>query len=203
MTMIRQNSLSDKILDRMKSSPKSIYIIRDFLDLSDYPQLSRTFRKLIKGGHVSKVRNGVFRLEISHEAAVTGEKLKQMLMEKANSLHSDAFLVEDFIELANLVEIRSAIDELIQDKRLLEFSDGIYCKAKDQGGEIVIDNPRGFKGVVFEALNRLGIAWRESLRNRVYEDLSPDVPSDVYVYIKGNFNRKFKYKDVELKIIRY
>jgi len=70
------NILEKRIQFRIKKSKESVFMLPDFLDLSDRDQIMRALRKLIKQGLMIKVGQGVY---VKAETSIITGKLVPVL----------------------------------------------------------------------------------------------------------------------------
>ena len=58
--MARLQTLKDKIKYRIKKSKETVFLVRDFIDLSDRDQILRALRSLIKEQLIIKLGKGIY-----------------------------------------------------------------------------------------------------------------------------------------------
>lgn len=76
--------LEKRIQYRIKKSKDAIFMLSDFLDLSDRDQIIRALRKLIKIGLVLKVGVGVY--VKAEKSVITGEYIPQLSLSEIGQL---------------------------------------------------------------------------------------------------------------------
>lgn len=119
---------------------------------------------------------------------------RDKVLRKIQSKRSDVILRSDLNELGNSRQISRALNDLVDDGRLVRIGRGIYAKSKISKyiNEPVINI--GFEAACLQALKRLNVKWELSKFIKDYnEGKTQQVPAQLEVRLKSRFRRELKY----------
>jgi len=109
-------------------------------------------------------------------------------------------LRKDFSQLGSYRQISRVFQSLVEKKKLVKISAGIYAKAYQSK---YIDTPlieNGFDNTAREALDRLGVKWEPGSAEQAYNTgKSQQVPANNVVQLKSRLRRKFSHGNRQLK----
>lgn len=123
--------------------------------------------------------------------------LAYKLEQRINTLAHNVILRSDLVDLGGERQVSYALKQLIRQKKLVRVGYGLYAKVEPSlyGNNATLTAPRGFAGMVREALDRLNIPWQPSEAEEAYNlGLSTQVPAKSILRIKKRFRRKISYK---------
>lgn len=129
------------------------------------------------------------------------ENIKSSVLKRIESLPFNAIFRSDVADLGNKNTISYVLTRLVKENKLAHLGYGIYAKAypsKFIENSMVLKG--GFSEVTREVLNRLHVKWEPGLSEKKYNSgLSTQVPVNCPVIIKGHFNRRLTYKNLEFE----
>ena len=115
-----------------------------------------------------------------------------------------AFLTAEFSDLGGERQVLRALHELVDDGQLIRLGYGAYGRAEVSP---LTKQPMlsgdGFGSVARQVLDKLNVRWEPSSAERAYnEGRSTQVPMTPQVKLRSRFNRKLRYKTMELAFER-
>jgi hypothetical protein len=123
----------------------------------------------------------------------------------ARKKRDDVFLTREFADLADEDQVLRALRGLVRDGRLVRLGYGVYGRAVKSrlSGQPMLYSPNGFVGAARQALDKLGVEWEPTESERAYnEGRSTQVPINPVVRVKGRFQRRLRYGNMELVVER-
>jgi hypothetical protein len=135
---------------------------------------------------------------------IMGRSLRKIIEVKIRRSRKNVFLRKDFEDLGGYDQVGRALRELIKEKRIVKIGYGLYAKARINSisGEPMPAIVGGFRNLVREALDRLGINWLPTDMEKEYDKGGLQIPSGQALIIRDRFNRKISSGSLELKVIR-
>jgi len=117
----------------------------------------------------------------------------------------DVFLTREFADLADEDQVLRALRGLVRDERLVRLGYGVYGRAVKSrlSGQPMLYSSNGFIGAARQALDKLGVEWEPVESERAYnEGRSTQVPVNPVVRVRGRFQRRLRYGNMELVVER-
>lgn len=128
------------------------------------------------------------------------QNLRNKILERIRSMSDMAILRSDFADLAPPHQLSRILQKLVKENVLVRLGYGIYGKLffSRYTNDYCLD---GFiLGVGREVLNKLQIPWLPVQCEEDYnEGRSQQVPVNPTTRVKGRFNRKIQYGDIEFR----
>lgn len=123
--------------------------------------------------------------------------------QRIEAINGNVVLRADLNDLGEPRQLTYALKKLIQDKKMVRVSSGIYAKVKIskwKGKEITLLKSQGFTLMVREALDRLNIEWQPSRAEEDYNSgHSTQVPAQFILRLNKRFRRKIAYSGMTFK----
>lgn len=123
--------------------------------------------------------------------------------QRIEAIQGNVILRSDLSDLGDSRQLTYALKKLIQDKKIVRVSSGIYSKLEIfewQGKEITVLKSPGFTVMVRETLDRLNIPWQPSRAEEEYNSgRSTQVPARFILRLKSRFRRKIAYAGMVFK----
>jgi len=123
-----------------------------------------------------------------------GNSVEYQAIQVIEETPSKVLLREDFVHLGSYRQISRVLQKLVDKKKLVKISFGVYAKAYQSK---YIDEPLiedGFDIVAREALGRLGVRWEPGSAEQAYNsDQSQQIPVHNIVRLKTRLRRKLSY----------
>jgi len=123
----------------------------------------------------------------------------------ARKKSDDVFLTREFADLADEDQVLRALRGLVRDERLVRLGYGVYGRAVKSrlSGQPMLYSSNGFIGAARQALDKLGVEWEPVESERAYnEGRSTQVPVNPVVRVRGRFQRRLRYGNMELVVER-
>jgi len=123
----------------------------------------------------------------------------------ARKKSDDVFLTREFADLADEDQVLRALRGLVRDGRLVRLGYGVYGRAVKSrlSGQPLLHSSNGFISAARQALDKLGVEWEPTESERAYnEGRSTQVPINPVVRVKGRFQRRLRYGNMELVVER-
>lgn len=121
-------------------------------------------------------------------------RFRDKVLERIRSLKASSILWSDLNDLGSSRQISRALNDLIDDGKVIRVGRGIYAKAEVSK---YIDRPilqEGFDMTCVEVLQRLGVKWGPSQAVKDYnEGRSQQVPVRFEIRLKSRFRRTISY----------
>lgn len=130
------------------------------------------------------------------------DSLRYKLEQRIESLPYNVILRSDVADLGGKRQVSYAMNQLIREKKIARVGYGLYAKTKPSSytDSILLKGPRGFTGMVREALDRLNISWQPSEAEEDYNSgRSTQVPVRSILRLKNRFRRKISYNGIIFK----
>ena len=130
--------------------------------------------------------------------------MRERITARIAERRDDAFLTAEFIDLGGERQVLRALRELVDDGQLIRLGYGAYGRAEVSS---LTKQPMlagdGFGSVARQVLDKLNVRWEPSSAERAYnEGRSTQVPMTPQVRLRSRFNRKLRYKTMELAFER-
>jgi len=131
------------------------------------------------------------------------KSVKYRILKRIEALPHNAILRSDVSKLANKSRVSYALKSLIKEKKIVRLGYGVYAKMERIKRLNTFVLKADFSEMTREVLNRLHVKWEPGIAEKKYNSgTSTQVPVRYPVKIKGNFNRKLSYKDMEFEFER-
>ncbi len=112
------------------------------------------------------------------------------------------FLRKDFKDFGEYDQVGRALQKLVKSGESVRIGYGIYAKTRPsliRKGARTLATPGGFKGAVYEVLDRLGVKWKPCDAETAYnKGKSTQIPANTFVIIHGRFSRKISFNGMTL-----
>ena len=131
--------------------------------------------------------------------------LRERVEARIAERRDDAFLTREFSDLGGERQVLRALRELTDEGTLIRLGYGAYARAETSP---ITQEPMlagdGFGAVSRQLLDKLNVRWEPTTAERDYNaGRSTQVPMMLRVRLRGgHFNRKLRYKAMELTIER-
>ena len=126
--------------------------------------------------------------------------IEYKILKHTEQTSGNVVLRKDFSQLGSYRQISRAFLSLLEKKKLVKISSGIYAKAYQSK---YTDTPlieNGFDSAAREALDRLGVKWKPGSAEQAYNmGRSQQVPAHNVVQLKSRLRRKVSYGNRQLK----
>lgn len=128
------------------------------------------------------------------------QNLCHKILERVRCMSGMAILRSDLVDLAPSRQLTRALQKLVDDNLLVRLGHGIYGRLifSHYINEYCLD---GFiLGIGREVLSKLNIPWLPAQCEEDYNNgRSQQVPVNPTTRIKGRFNRKIQYGDIQFR----
>jgi hypothetical protein len=128
------------------------------------------------------------------------QDLRNRILERIRSLPNMAILRTDLVDLAPPRQLSRALQKLVDDNLLVRLGYGVYGRLRFSQyiNDYCLD---GFiLGIGREVLSKLNIPWQPSQAEEDYNNnRSQQVPVNPTTRVKGRFNRKIQYGDIQFR----
>ena len=133
----------------------------------------------------------------------SAENIKSSVLKRIESLPFNAIFRSDVADLGDKNKISYALTCLVKENKLAHFGYGIYAKMEPVKKLNLFVLKADFLETTREVLDRLQVKWEPGLSEKRYNaGVSTQVPVNCPVIVKGYFNRKLTYKNLEFEFER-
>jgi hypothetical protein len=126
--------------------------------------------------------------------------LKYKVLKRIENIPGNIVLHSDFRDLGSYRQISRILTALIEERKLVRISFGIYAKAEISE---YIEGPilkTSFDAVTKEALNRMNIKWDLTTAQKAYnEGKTTQIPVRPGVRLRSRCRRDFSFGNLSLK----
>lgn len=131
--------------------------------------------------------------------------LKARVLARIRRSKADVFVLRDFGDLSDYDQVKRVLRKLVNEKAVTRLGYGVYAKLRTNPltGEPALAAKGGFDGAVRQTLRKLQVPWSET---QVVQDYNAgrttQVQANSAYAVRGRFNRKLKYKNLEAQFER-
>ena len=130
-------------------------------------------------------------------------RLQTRLMERIDKKDDDVFVRSDFSDLGGYDQVGRALRTLIRNGQLLKIGHGLYARAEVSPFDGKPSPVKGFRALVAEALNRLGIENGPTRFERAYNaGQTIQVPAGREIAVAKRVRRKIGYNGIYMSFER-
>ena len=131
--------------------------------------------------------------------------LKARISNRIQRSRADVFVPRDFADLGDYDQVKRVLRKLIDEKAVTRLGYGVYARLRMNPltGQPALAAKGGFDGAVRQALGKLRVPWGETQVVRDYNaGRTTQVQANSAFAVRGRFNRKLKYKNLEAQFER-
>lgn len=131
--------------------------------------------------------------------------LKARVSTRIRQSKSDVFVPRDFGDLGDYDQVKRVLRKLVDEKAVTRLGYGVYAKLRTNPltGQPALAAKGGFDGAVRQTLRKLRVPWGET---QVVQDYNTgrttQIQANSAFAVRGRFNRKLKYKNLEAQFER-
>jgi hypothetical protein len=134
------------------------------------------------------------------------QTLKQRIRTRiSRTKKTDVFVPRDFADLSGDDQVLRALRALVKDGALIRLGYGVYARAVRSrlSGRVIVSSSNEFHGAALQALNKLGVPWKQSDSTRAYNrGQSAQIPVNLTVKVGKRFSRRLSDGRTELRVER-